>query len=453
MIESKGALTSKINWLGILILVVTVLQDPVFADLFGSLFPAGMIDRLGYALGILVLYFRSNGEVNLPVDWKQPLKKALLALLFLPFLTAYANAGPVIGGGAGGGAGTGDMAEAIYSTDGKIKTSKGGTGKDSSAWDGCYPSLDAGIWSCDDNDTRMQRLIGLVIGTNVLAPNGDGSGLTGVTKPGDLAAYETATGCTHDGAGNITCASYTTTKVNNTASQQLLYGDNGTQTLGAGWMGPHDTTARTANYYVRMPTEEPTDGQVIAAGTPSEHIAGATWVTPIRAGVTEITKYQYLPAAWFEDNATSPPAAAAVISGEETKARLFADNETSIVLWQVDPEWSAGLKFRVYYSLVANGEANDTAIFRLKGCTIGNSEALTCTAGDPIGVSDEIGTDDEINELMITGWSDAVTITNIAANELARLTFYRGSDDEAGELNVIGIEIKYQAKISAASDY
>lgn len=107
MIESKGALTSKINWLGILILVVTVLQDPVFADLFGSLFPAGMIDRLGYALGILVLYFRSNGEVNLPVDWKQPLKKALLALLFLPFLTAYANAGPVIGGGAGGGSGGG----------------------------------------------------------------------------------------------------------------------------------------------------------------------------------------------------------------------------------------------------------------------------------------------------------------------------------------------------------
>lgn len=73
MIESKGALTSKINWLGILILLTTALQDPVFADLFGSLFPAGMIDRLGYALGILVLYFRSNGEVNLPVDWKRPL--------------------------------------------------------------------------------------------------------------------------------------------------------------------------------------------------------------------------------------------------------------------------------------------------------------------------------------------------------------------------------------------
>jgi len=175
--------------------------------------------------------------------------------------------------------------------------------------------------------------------------------------------------------------------------------------------------------------------------------------TVVQAGVTEITKYQYLPAAWFEDNATAPAAPPAVIDGPEIKARLFADNETSIVLWQVDPEWSAGLKFRVYYSLVANGEANDTAIFRLKGCTVGNSEALTCTAGDPIGVTDELGTDDDANELMITDWSDAVTLTGIAANKLARMTFYRGEDDEAGELNVIGIELKYKAKVSAASDY
>jgi len=71
--ETKGALTSKINWLGILILLTTALQDPVFTSLFGSLIPAGVIDRLGYILGLLVLYFRSNGDVNVPVDWKRPL--------------------------------------------------------------------------------------------------------------------------------------------------------------------------------------------------------------------------------------------------------------------------------------------------------------------------------------------------------------------------------------------
>ena len=71
--EAKGALISKINWLGILVLLTTALQDPVFLGLFGGLIPAGVIDRLGYLLGLLVLYFRSNGEVNVPVDWKRPL--------------------------------------------------------------------------------------------------------------------------------------------------------------------------------------------------------------------------------------------------------------------------------------------------------------------------------------------------------------------------------------------
>ena len=61
--------------LGILILLTTALQDPMFAGLFGSIIPPGIIDRLGYLLGLLVMYFRSNGELNVPVDWKQPLKK------------------------------------------------------------------------------------------------------------------------------------------------------------------------------------------------------------------------------------------------------------------------------------------------------------------------------------------------------------------------------------------
>jgi hypothetical protein len=459
------------------------------------------------------------------------MKKFILFIVCL-FISTSVYAGPFI---AGGGAGTGDMAEATYSTDGKIKTSKGGTGQDSSAWDGCYPSLVGGVWGCDDNDTRMQRLIGLVIGTDVLAPNGSAASLTnfptlnqnttgtasalaangancsagqaplGVDAAGAVEgcfAVETDTGCTHDGAGNITCASYTTTRTD-AAQYFKLYeatsDGNSSATFavpakGTGLAGDIDLTFSKSLSFTGTFTDGKlctyaSSGAVIscntdAAGTGTmttvseDHVeVGSADVTQlnfgagfdvadngtiaeitlestvVRAGVTEVTRYQYLPAAWFEDNATSPPAAAAVISGEEIKARLFADNETSIVLWQVDPEWSAGLKFRVYYSLVADGEADDTAIFRLKGCTIGNSEALTCTAGDPIGVTDEIGTDDDANQMMLTDWSDEVTLTGVAANELARLTFYRGEDDEAGELNVIGIELKYKAKVSAASDY
>lgn len=76
MIESKGVLTSKINWLGILILLTTALQDPTFSGLFGSLIPPDIIDRMGYLLGLLVMYFRSNGEINVPVDWAKPLKRS-----------------------------------------------------------------------------------------------------------------------------------------------------------------------------------------------------------------------------------------------------------------------------------------------------------------------------------------------------------------------------------------
>jgi len=181
---------------------------------------------------------------------------------------------------------------------------------------------------------------------------------------------------------------------------------------------------------------------------------GAATKEFVPVGVSSmITKYQYFPAAWMEDNATTPCAAAAVISGEETKARLCDDNESVIVGWQVDPEWTAGFKYRVYYGVVANAEENDTVTWRLSGCSVGNSDALSCTAGDQVSISDELGTDDDANELEITGWSNAVTITNLAAGEWARLTLMRGTDDEATEVNLIGIEIKYQAKVSAASDY
>jgi hypothetical protein len=62
-------------------------------------------------------------------------------------------------------AGSGDMLEADWATDNKIKTSVGGTGIDSSACTtGAY--VDAGVWGCD-NATKSRRLDGLVIGTNI----------------------------------------------------------------------------------------------------------------------------------------------------------------------------------------------------------------------------------------------------------------------------------------------
>ena len=173
----------------------------------------------------------------------------------------------------------------------------------------------------------------------------------------------------------------------------------------------------------------------------------------LQVASTTITKYQYLPSGWMVDAAASPCAANAAISGEETMARLCDDNESVIVAWQVDPEWTAGVKFRVYYALVSDASADNTVSWRVQGCTSGNSEALSCTAGDLVSVDDELGTDDDANQVMVSDWSGAVTLTGIAAGEFARITLLRGTDDYAAEVNLLGIELKYQAKISAASDY
>lgn len=68
-----------------------------------------------------------------------------------------------------GGSGSGDMTEATYVTGGKIKTSTGGTGQDSSAWTGCFPYLSTGTWSCDGNTTKELRLMGAQASSATLA--------------------------------------------------------------------------------------------------------------------------------------------------------------------------------------------------------------------------------------------------------------------------------------------
>lgn len=166
-----------------------------------------------------------------------------------------------------------------------------------------------------------------------------------------------------------------------------------------------------------------------------------------------VTRYQFFPAAYIEEIGTGPEDAA-LIPGHEVKARSYSDNDTSIITWQVDPDYSAGIKYRVYYVLAANAEADNTVSYRMAGCSAGNQDAIECTVGATIGLDDELGTDDDGNETMITGWSEAVSVTDIAAGELARLSFYRGTDDYTGEVLVVGVEIKYQAKLAAASsDY
>lgn len=82
--------------------------------------------------------------------------KKIIAILLLMLIASPAWAIPPFPPSAG----SGDMTEATYVTGGKIKTSTGGTGQDSSAWTGCFPYLLTGTWSCDGNTTKELRLMG-----------------------------------------------------------------------------------------------------------------------------------------------------------------------------------------------------------------------------------------------------------------------------------------------------
>lgn len=173
---------------------------------------------------------------------------------------------------------------------------------------------------------------------------------------------------------------------------------------------------------------------------------------------THITKYEYLPIRYAEDDVSvAAPAAAAEIGTTSLIARSFAEDADNgvIFFWQIPSDYVSGIKYRVFYALNANGQADETAAFSLAGCSVGNSDALACSEGTAVVVTDELGTDDDTGELLITDWSAAVTITNAAAGEMASLLLIRdvSEDDYADHLLVSGIEIKYVSKIAPFSNY
>lgn len=175
---------------------------------------------------------------------------------------------------------------------------------------------------------------------------------------------------------------------------------------------------------------------------------------------TLITKSEYIPIRYAEaDDTVTAPADAAEISTTTAIGRAFdaATEEGVVIWWNVPLDYSAGIKFRVYYALMADASADNTVVFGLSGCSVGNSEAIACSEGTAVTKADELGTDDDQYQMMVSDWSDAVTVTGIAVGEMAKLLFYRdadaAADDYGSDVSVIGIEIKYQAKVNASSDY
>ncbi len=173
---------------------------------------------------------------------------------------------------------------------------------------------------------------------------------------------------------------------------------------------------------------------------------------------TKITKYEYLPIRYAEDDdSVTAPAAAAKIGTTGLIARSFAEDADNGVLffWQIPSDWVSGFKYRVIYAIDTNAANDETVNFALSGCSIGNTDAIACTEGTAVAVSDELTDAYDTGELIITDWSAAVTITDAAVGEMAKLLLIRdvSEDDAAGHTLVVGIEIKYLGKLAPASDY
>lgn len=176
--------------------------------------------------------------------------------------------------------------------------------------------------------------------------------------------------------------------------------------------------------------------------------SGATNYTPI-------VKTEFLPIAWAVDGGTAPSAIAAV-TGKEVNARSFTEGDDVVFWWNVPLDYVGGIKYRVFYALSADASADETVVFSMAGSIVANSGDLDGSAGTALTISDELGTDDDQYQLMVTDYSAASNSDwSLAAGGWARLNFSNAAagDLTSGEPLVIGIEIKYKAKLLLADQY
>lgn len=180
------------------------------------------------------------------------------------------------------------------------------------------------------------------------------------------------------------------------------------------------------------------------------------------ANYTVVTKEEYLPIRYAEDDdSVTAPGAAAEIGTTTMIGRSFVEDADNGVVfwWKVPSDYVGGIKYRVTYAIQTTAGADETVAFALSGCSVGDSDGIACAEGTAINVTDELS-DAYVGDtdVIITGWSTEVTVTNIAAGEMAKLLFIRDVseddyDDADDNVKVVGIEIKYKARIFGVDAY
>lgn len=73
MDETKSVLKSKINWTVMALVLFSAVSDPMFKAYFDFI-PTEWLTRLSFVAGWAIIYFRSNSQPNIPLDWRNPWK-------------------------------------------------------------------------------------------------------------------------------------------------------------------------------------------------------------------------------------------------------------------------------------------------------------------------------------------------------------------------------------------
>ena len=191
--------------------------------------------------------------------------------------------------------------------------------------------------------------------------------------------------------------------------------------------------------------------------------AGPTW-NPIGGATSTFEEETFIPISWGCDGSAPPEGIAIITSGTgSVQVRKFDDAsvEDVVIPWQVPQDIVAGdgITFQVLGVITeaAAPAATEGVSFKMSGFCIGTGDALNGTFGTEV---ESANTD--LNaagctaqyDLFYTTESTAVTVTGLAAGELALLHFERDTadadDDYAQDVGEIGVAIRYNRAAVAA---
>ena len=164
----------------------------------------------------------------------------------------------------------------------------------------------------------------------------------------------------------------------------------------------------------------------------------------------------FIPIEWAEDGSTAPAATVLISNGNGSiRVRKFdgvTQTEDVVFPWQVpnDIVVGEGIKYQVVNVVTeATGPSAEEIAFDLAGYCSGSGDGIGGTFGTR--VESASGSITEVQyDLVYTSKSNKVTVTDLAAGELAQLRLERDHDDTndtyGQDIGVAGIIIYYTSK-------